>query len=138
MPDSHSGLVANVLDASDIQSLIPEYKHRIERSSTRLLEYRAKNYSAARLVRFRVRAVDAIMKDVWNLFSSQYSQCKSMCLVAVGGYGREELNPYSDIDLLLLIENRERVRIEPVVKMFVRFLWDIGFEIGHSVRTLGD
>ena len=65
-------------------------------------------------------------------------QNTEMALVAVGGYGREELNPYSDIDILVLIGSRQNGATAQVIERFVRFLWDIGFEIGHSVRTLND
>ena len=61
-----------------------------------------------------------------------------MALVAVGGYGREELNPYSDIDILILVDSGVQNKYAPMIEQFVRFLWDIGYEIGHSIRTLGD
>lgn len=59
-------------------------------------------------------------------------------LVAVGGYGRGELHPASDIDLMLLLSSDAGGEINLFVETFLRFLWDIGMEVGHSVRTIKD
>ncbi|MDG4869376.1 nucleotidyltransferase domain-containing protein, partial [Guyparkeria sp. 1SP6A2] len=61
-----------------------------------------------------------------------------IALVAVGGYGRGELHPHSDIDLLLLLEHDDDTPYREPLSAFVTFLWDIGLEIGHSVRSLND
>jgi [protein-PII] uridylyltransferase len=57
-------------------------------------------------------------------------------IIAVGGYGRSELHPQSDIDLLVLFGDRPTVAAQDATGQFVRLLWDIGLEIGHSVRTV--
>jgi len=56
-------------------------------------------------------------------------------LAAVGGYGRGELFPYSDIDLLVLYDHCQAYRLEELVQDLLYPLWDIGIETGHSVRT---
>jgi [protein-PII] uridylyltransferase len=58
-----------------------------------------------------------------------------VALIAVGGYGRRELCPYSDIDLLFL---RERPQCDPLIEKVVQLLWDGGFQLGHSVRTAAE
>ena len=58
--------------------------------------------------------------------------------MAVGGYGRRELHPYSDIDLLILLGDENYDSAQTLVESFLRFLWDIGLEIGHSVRSVKD
>jgi [protein-PII] uridylyltransferase len=60
------------------------------------------------------------------------------CLVALGGYGRRELAPYSDIDVMLLYRPEARRIIEPLSRHVLHHLWDLGFKVGHSVRTIAD
>jgi len=61
---------------------------------------------------------------------------KNMTLVAVGGYGRSELYPRSDIDLLVLLPDETDTTSQNSLKEFVGFLWDIGLEVSHSIRTV--
>ena len=60
------------------------------------------------------------------------------CLVAIGGYGRRELAPYSDIDLMFLFHQDAAKVIPELVKQVLHPLWDSGFQVGHSVRTIQD
>jgi [protein-PII] uridylyltransferase len=61
---------------------------------------------------------------------------EGMSLVALGGYGRKELFPYSDIDLLLLHAPEAEERLGPVTEALFYPLWDAGLEVGHGVRTI--
>ena len=56
-------------------------------------------------------------------------------IFSVGGYGRGELHPYSDIDLLLLSKTGLSKEEQKKIEKFISLLWDLGLEIGHSVRT---
>ena len=60
------------------------------------------------------------------------------CLVALGGYGRREQAPYSDVDLMLLFRPEVRQAVQGLVKVVLHPLWDLGLQIGHSVRTIAD
>ena len=57
-------------------------------------------------------------------------------IFSVGGYGRGELHPSSDIDLLLLSKGKISRLDQKKIENFVSLLWDLGLEVGHSVRTL--
>lgn len=61
---------------------------------------------------------------------------ESVAVIALGGYGREELFPYSDIDLLILFREEVRDGIEHVVDGVLYPLWDTGLDVGHGVRTV--
>lgn len=61
-----------------------------------------------------------------------------LALVAIGGYGRGELNPYSDIDLMFLYEGKDSQHIEEIAQKLLYFLWDMRLDVGYSVRTLSD
>lgn len=62
----------------------------------------------------------------------------AIAVVALGGYGRRELYPYSDIDLLLLHDRRSKKAMQEVAEALLYPLWDEGFEVGHSVRGVKD
>lgn len=85
------------------------------------------------LVRGRARLVDTVLVAAWRFFGLEHSR---LALVAVGGYGRGELHPWSDVDLLILSADQPIEQDCRNLEHFVAFLWDIGLEIGHSVRTL--
>ena len=64
-----------------------------------------------------------------------YPSTRDMSLVALGGYGRSELFPFSDIDLMLLYKSYDEKRLNDVAEAVFYPLWDAGLEVGHGVRT---
>ncbi|MDY0745322.1 [protein-PII] uridylyltransferase [Paucibacter sp. R3-3] len=94
--------------------------------------------AAATLLRKLARHVDGTLAGLW--------ECAGLpaeaSLVAVGGYGRGELFPYSDIDVLVLLPDGAEAHMDGPLKAgiesFITACWDIGLEIGSSVRTLGE
>jgi [protein-PII] uridylyltransferase len=85
------------------------------------------------LVRGRARLVDELLVRAWRHFLGP--DTPGLCLVAVGGYGRGELLPYSDIDLLILHDEPDIGAAQAGLEAFLTFVWDIGLDLGHSVRT---
>jgi [protein-PII] uridylyltransferase len=61
-----------------------------------------------------------------------------LSVVAVGGYGRGELAPFSDVDLLFLIPYKETPRVEQIVEYALYLLWDLGLKVGHATRSVED
>ena len=90
---------------------------------------------ATAVVIARALAVDVIVCAVWRVFALDRSD---HTLLAVGGYGRGELHPHSDIDICVLITDALTADEQRQIEGFVTFLWDIGLEVGHSVRTLDE
>jgi len=85
------------------------------------------------LVKQRATYVDEAIQSLWVQNVGIFD---SISLIAVGGYGRGELHPYSDVDLLLLIDDSLLEQPLESISLFLTQLWDVGLEIGHSVRTL--
>ena len=89
------------------------------------------------LVRDRARLVDIALRAAWVQPLPAGSPA-TLALVAVGGYGRGELHPCSDIDIMVLLPKSDSADWQPDIESFLTFLWDIGLEVGHSVRTIDD
>lgn len=105
-------------------------------NSYQWLETEFNRTDIASLVTGRAAFVDALLSQIWKLFNLDNE--KKLALVAVGGYGRGHLQPHSDIDLLILSRRRLTKTQEQAVTEFITFLWDIGLDIGQSVRTVKD
>jgi len=92
---------------------------------------------AGELVAERSAAVDEALCSAWE----HLGQGGDAALVAVGGYGRRELHPGSDVDLLVLVGSRRaatlrRRRSDPRIESFIAMAWDLGLEVGHAVRSV--
>jgi len=85
-----------------------------------------------RYLRAHAKAVDTHLSEVWLALDLP----DELALVAVGGYGRAELYPKSDIDLLVLLPQDADSELEHRLQSLIGNLWDIGLEVGHSVRTV--
>jgi [protein-PII] uridylyltransferase len=88
--------------------------------------------SPSRLFKALTKATDGTLTALWT----QHALPEDAALVAVGGYGRAELFPFSDVDVLILIP--DSTTPSPTIETFVTALWDVGLEIGHSVRTIDE
>lgn len=74
-----------------------------------------------------------------TLFEHVFAENKQpVSLIAVGGYGRGELHPGSDIDLMLLLKDEENEQTKAALEKYLMLLWDSRLEIGHSVRTVDE
>ena len=89
----------------------------------------------APLLRQTSDAVDAVLTQLWSEYVGIDTDT---ALIAVGGYGRGELFPHSDIDVLLLTRTPPSADTAAKLERFVTSLWDTGLQIGHSVRTLAE
>jgi [protein-PII] uridylyltransferase len=69
---------------------------------------------------------------------STSSPAPPWAVVALGGYGRRELNPYSDVDVMLLVRPDARARMAEQSPRFFQLLWDLKYQLGHSLRTIDD
>ncbi|PKM31195.1 MAG: [protein-PII] uridylyltransferase [Gammaproteobacteria bacterium HGW-Gammaproteobacteria-11] len=89
-----------------------------------------------RLIHERAWFTDQILLQAWALQTG--TEADDIALLAVGGYGRGELHPHSDIDLLILLRDAEAERHNAAIEQFLMLLWDIGLEVGQSVRSVSE
>jgi [protein-PII] uridylyltransferase len=88
-------------------------------------------------VRFISEMVDTLIRVMWDQVEmSVPNEANLVAVVAVGGYGRMELCPQSDIDLLIITSDKPTKHEREQAETIVRNLWDYGFQLGHSVRSV--
>ena len=92
--------------------------------------YRA-NRDGIAMLRGRSELLDEVLNEIWTTLTLP----AEIALVAVGGYGAEKMFPYSDVDLLILCDDQTTSTTQGSIETLIGLLWDIGLDLGHSVRT---
>ena len=96
--------------------------------------------SGTEVVREYTAAVDDMMRALFRYADAEHTRRyaklnQKLCVVARGGYGRAELNPYSDIDLLFIHDYKLGPYAEIVTEIMLHALWDAGLIVGHGIRN---
>jgi [protein-PII] uridylyltransferase len=104
-------------------------------SDRRLAEAFRNNVDVDTLLRARSQAIEGV---VVHVFSATVGERAGLALFAVGGFGRGELFPHSDVDLLALCDRPLSSVVAHALESFFTCLWDIGLKPGHAVRTLDE
>jgi [protein-PII] uridylyltransferase len=114
--------------------LILSLKHALSQADGCLAKKFHNNEDVNQLVKARAWVVDQLILHAWDIL---IPTGENISLLAVGGFGRGELHPHSDVDLLILLaEPSPGEELRTAIETFVTLLWDAGFYLGHSVRTL--
>jgi [protein-PII] uridylyltransferase len=121
---------------------LPELRTQYKAQKTQLLQMIAAPASTGQAVHKLLQRIsqltDGVLVQLWQLAGLE----SPFALLAVGGYGRGELFPQSDVDVLVLLPDGRSPEFDPELKKkietFIGSCWDVGLEIGSSVRTLSD
>ena len=140
MTTEHNSLPTDIFDAQAFQAQLTTdnpincCKSAIS-TATNYLHAQFRDGARARdLIRQRAVFIDSVLAILWD---QQDWGPSELALVAVGGYGRGELHPHSDVDILILQgENSEDCQEQ--LESFLTLLWDIGLNVGHSVRGVSE
>ncbi|WJW76572.1 [protein-PII] uridylyltransferase [Thiohalobacter sp. IOR34] len=123
-------------DLAGCETPLPLLREALKRGDAALRRHFEQGADAVQLVYGRCWLCDRLIQHAWrHLFGTSQDD---IALVAVGGYGRAELLPGSDIDLLILLEEEAEARHAAQIEAFLTALWDLGLEVGHSVRSIAD
>ena len=120
-------------DVAAAGSPIPVLSTAIQRTSEFLNDRYKQNLNINDIVTGRAWVIDEVLRLAWQ---AQNWPDNDISLVAVGGYGRGELLPHSDIDLLILTRKDRNSKYKSTIGSFLTMCWDIGLEIGQSVRSI--
>ena len=128
--------------------LLDLYRRFLKIEEHRLKLAHASGEGGREVCRRRSQLIGVILRDVWERAlqhvvhaHGKKAENPEMFLAAVGGFGRGELNPFSDVDILFLYAKDRRTPyrvIEDLVEQVLYMLWDVGFKVGHSSRTLSE
>ncbi len=113
---------------------VPERRAALDAADADLKQRFLDGESVVHLVHERAVIVDKVLIDLWHEHAVDLAG--DAALVAVGGYGRGELHPSSDVDIMVLLPESFDPAGNEQLSAFITSLWDVGLEIGHSVRTV--
>ena len=142
-PLSKPAAADRCLDESSLQDcsaeqtqhqLVQTLKQTLAEADTALRKKFHAHEDVNHLVKARAWVVDRLIIFAWHQL---IPTGQNVSLMAVGGFGRGELHPHSDVDLLILLgDSPPDAELRTAIENFVTLLWDAGFYLGHSVRTV--
>ncbi|MFZ2168481.1 MAG: [protein-PII] uridylyltransferase, partial [Methylococcaceae bacterium] len=113
-----------------------QFKHLLKQKEIELRLKFEPHQSVSALLKEKSDFIDLILNCCWQHFLGIHAEQLSLC--AVGGYGRRELFPHSDIDIIILLDSNDTAPYQEALSNLFTFLWDIGLKPGHSVRTVNE
>jgi len=126
--------------------LLDIYRRFLKLEEHRLKLEHVRGESGRDLAQKRADVITVMLRHIWagaaeTHLKSHIDKPPRISLLAVGGFGRGELNPYSDIDILFLYPNdggKSGSQVNDIVQHILYMLWDIGFQVGHATRTMSE
>src|SRR5438874_10448246 len=123
---------------------LPLYKKFVKIEEHRVRLRHQSGGGGREICALRVELLDVVLRHIFALvtsFAAKQKAVSPLTVIALGGYGRGELNPFSDVDVMFL-HDKSGTRISPyaaeVVEQILYLLWDIGFKVGHSTRSISE
>ena len=124
--------------------LFKNIEKQLNKCKTKIKKEFLKTSDGSLNVGLNVILIDSMLKElIKNIYLHFLGETEiKLSIIAVGGYGRGELAPNSDLDILFLKPNRlkkiEVTKIEKVIQLTLYLLWDLGYTVGHSTRTISE
>src|SRR3972149_4078183 len=131
-------------DTSDRTALINHLKNYLSKKRQEIHDLHKDCASGLYIVTRISSLTDRIITELYNHELNKFEKSRNISIgdkctiIAVGGYGRGELNPHSDIDIMFLYHDDAKDAVETISTNILYLLWDLKFNIGHSVRTTDD
>jgi [protein-PII] uridylyltransferase len=120
------------VDADTRNALLGRYKSLLQAGQAAVRQRYLAESDPLRLLHERTQLIEDVLRGLWK----ELRLPDTLALAAVGGFGRGEMWPASDVDLLLLLPDQPDAVLAELLEQLIGLFWDIGLEIGHSVRTV--
>src|ERR1700720_3991993 len=140
--------LAQAIDAApsavDRGVLLPPFKEALAHGHAEIQRRFETEGHAQRTVREQCFLIDQLIRVFYDVVTEHVyplanpTAGEKMAIVAVGGYGRGELAPFSDIDLLFLLPYKQTPHTEQVIEYLLYLLWDLGLKVGQATRSVAD
>ena len=137
-------IAASGKPASDRSVLLPPLKEAFARGRTQIRHRFEAEGSAPRAVREQCFLIDQLIRALFDFVTGSVyplanpTEGEKLAIVATGGYGRGEMAPFSDVDLLFLLPYKQTPHTEQVIEYLLYVLWDLGLKVGQAVRTVSE
>nr|WP_261854725.1 bifunctional uridylyltransferase/uridylyl-removing protein GlnD [Vibrio spartinae] len=128
--------VQSPLTLQDKQLTLASLKNQLEMFADEQKQQFLDAHLVPDLVYGRAEYMDQLLQRLWQSYN--FHQIDELTLIAVGGYGRKELHPLSDIDILILSKQKLPPQVQTQISKFITLLWDLKLEVGHAVRTIAE
>jgi [protein-PII] uridylyltransferase len=128
----------------DRRALLPPLKAALTRGREEIRRRFEADGAAGRTVREQCFLIDQLIRVLHDVVTESIyplanpTEGEKMAIVAVGGYGRGEMAPYSDVDLLFLLPYKQTPHTEQVVEFLLYLLWDLGLKVGQATRSVAE
>src|SRR5579872_5818694 len=128
----------------DRQALLPPLKAALEKGRDEIRRRFEADGTAVHTVREQCFLIDQLIRVIYDIVAEHVyplanpTEGEKLAIVAVGGYGRGEMAPYSDIDLLFLLPYKQTPHTEQVIEYLLYLLWDLGLKVGQATRSVAE
>jgi len=123
-------------------AVLPDLKQLVAEERARILEAHREGGGGLEVAGWHAGLIDAVVSQAFRLADAESParrrQSEGCAVLALGGYGRRELNPGSDVDLMVLYPRKLDEYVTAILDHILYLLWDLGFTVGHSCRSLAD
>ncbi len=143
---AHAARELTAANTTDQSELLPIYQKFLKIENYRLKLWHKAGGGGREVCASRATLIDILLRNIFAIANESAREDKRaapapLTLVAVGGYGRDELNPASDIDIMFLRRDAKGelpAQVSRTIEQVLYFLWDIGLKVGHSTRSSGE
>jgi len=136
--------LAELKDSERVPAMLACYREALDAGTAEVRRRFEEDHDGELCVQGTCHLIDQLIRAIFEVVSERIYPAANptagdqVCVVAFGGYGRGELAPKSDVDLLFVLPYKKTGRSEQIVEHILYMLWDLGLKVGHATRSLDE